>query len=212
MERRLFCLGLAAVLLLTMATMTMGIGVLGGTDLMYAPATDTLNPNNLGIAVNFREGSLSYFNFDFGLAQDLELGLAAFNYPHETKLSIRGKYRLLREHGESPGLAIGIQDIGLDEISPYIVLSKTFPEAGFKGYLGAGGGSFDGIFAGLDKTFYTERSSRNESRLNKVDLYLEADTHGLNVGTKLGIGSQTKINFGLVDMRDWILGVTFLLK
>jgi hypothetical protein len=187
----------------------MAAGVLGSTDLMYIPTTSTLSPNNLGVAVNFREGDSSYFNFDFGLMKDLELGLAAYNYPDETKLTVRGKFRLLREHGDTPGLAIGVQDLGMDDISPYLVLSKTFSEAGIDGYIGLGGGSYDGIFGGINKSFNLNHSS---SQLSRVDLYLEADTHGLNIGTKLGLGSQTKINFGLVDMDRWMLGVTFLIK
>lgn len=208
--RRVLLVVLCVSLLLAVATVAMGAGVLGETDLMFTPTTSTLSPNNLGIAVNFLEGDNSFFNFDFGLAKDLELGLAAYNYPGKTELTVRGKYRLLREHGEYPGLAIGIQDLGTDNVSPYIVLSKTFTEAGIVGYLGAGGGSYNGIFGGINKAFYLDRSSG--SQLNRIDLYLEADTHGLNIGTKLGIGTQTKINFGLVDMDNWMLGVTFLIK
>ncbi len=207
--RRVLMLGLTLFLLFSLTSAALGAGVLGATDLMFVPMTATLNPNNLGIAANFHEGDLSFFNFDFGLMRDLEIGLAAFNYPHETKLSVRGKYRLLREEGDYPGLAIGIQDLGMDEVSPYIVLSKSFAEVNVQGYLGAGGGSFDGIFAGINKRFNLKKSG---SSLSRVDLYLEADSHGLNLGTKLGIGSQTKVNFGLVDMERWILGVTFLMR
>jgi hypothetical protein len=209
MVKNIFLVVLCCGLLFVVSTVSMGAGVLGQTDLMFIPTTATLSPNNLGIAVNFLEGDESFFNFDFGLAKDLELGLAAYNYPNETKLSVRGKFILLREHGDTPGLAIGIQDLGLDEISPYLVLSKNFSEAGIDGYIGAGGGSYDGIFAGINKGFKIDHAS---GQLNRVDLYLEADTHGLNIGTKLGIGSQTKINFGLVDMDRWMLGVTFLIK
>ena len=207
--RRVFLLVFGLGLLFAVTTVSMGAGVLGGTDLMITPTTSTLSPNNLGIAVNFLEGDNSYFNFDFGLAKDLELGLAAYNYPNETKLTVRGKFKLLQEHGDTPGLAIGIQDLGQDIISPYLVLSKNFSEAGIDGYIGVGGGDYDGIFGGINKAFILDHTS---SQLNRVDLYLEADTHGLNIGTKLGIGSQTKINFGLVNMDQWMLGVTFLIK
>jgi hypothetical protein len=207
--RHVFLLVLCLGLLFSVATATMAAGVLGETDLMFTPTTATLSPNNLGIAVNFLEGDNSFFNFDFGLMKDLELGLAAYNYPNVTKLSVRGKFRLLQEHGNTPGLAIGVQDLGLDIISPYIVLSKNFSEAGIDGYIGFGGGGYDGIFAGINKGFSINRAS---GQLNRVDLYLEADSHGLNIGTKLGLGSQTKINFGLVDMDRWMLGVTFLIK
>jgi hypothetical protein len=210
MMRRISLLILCLVLLFAAAHVTMAAGVLGPTDLMYTPTTSTLSPGSMGIAINFAERDLSYFNFDFGLAKDLELGVAAYHYPGDTEFSVRGKFRLLREDGNTPGLAIGVQDLGRDEISPYIVLSKNLSEADIDGYIGFGGGSFDGIFGGLNKSFTLGRSSR--SSLNKIDLYLEADSWGLNIGTKLAIGSTTKINFGLVDMDRWILGATFNLK
>lgn len=210
--RRISLLVLCLGLLFSVTNVAMAAGVLGATDLMYTPTTSTLSPGSLGIAVNFSEGDLSYFNFDFGLAKDLELGLAAYHYPNDTQLTVRGKFRLIQGHGSSPGLAIGVQDLGADEISPYIVLSTNFSEADIDGYIGFGGGSFDGVFGGINKAFKLDRSSKSSSQLSRIDLYLEADSYGLNIGTKLALGAQTKINFGLVDMDRWMLGVTFNLK
>jgi hypothetical protein len=206
--RRISLLVLCLVLLFSVANVTMAAGVLGPTDLMFTPTTSTLSPGNLGIAVNFCEGDLSFFNFDFGLTKDLELGIAAFHYPDDTEFTVRGKFRLIREQGNNPGLAIGVQDLGRDEISPYIVLSKNFSEADIDGYIGFGGGSFDGVFGGINKSFKLSHSSKSSGQLSKIDLYLEADSHVLNIGTKLALSSKTKINFGLVDMDRWMLGVT----
>lgn len=207
MKRSIFLLLFTLTMLFSISTVTMGVGVFGSTDLMITPTTATLDPNNMGVAINFAEGDFSYFNFDFGLARDLEMGLAVFNNPYtdDTTLSIRGKYQLLHESSEYPGLAIGVQDLGEDDASPYLVVSKRIPDIGVTGYLGAGGGMFDGIFGGLNKTF----NMSGGSAMKRLDLFLEADSYGLNIGTKLGIGSQTKINFGLVDMENWILGATF---
>lgn len=211
MMRRVFAVifGLSLLFAVTSVTMatTAPAGVLGGTDLMFIPTATTLKANSLAAAVNFEEGKYSFFNFDFGVAKDLELGLAAYSYPDETKLSVRGKFRLIRESGNNPGLAIGIQDLGLDDVSPYIVLSKNINDVDVDGYIGFGGGAYDGVFAGINKNF---KLSRKSGPLSGVDLYMEADTHGLNIGTKLAVGEQTKINFGLVDMDNWMMGVTFL--
>lgn len=205
MKRIMFWLFLTLTMLFSVSTVAMGVGVFGSTDLMITPTTATLNPSNMGVAINFSEGEVSYFNFDYGLARDLEIGLAVLNFYNETELTIRGKYQLLHETGDYPGLAIGVQDLGMDNVSPYLVVSKRIPDIGVTGYLGAGGGGFDGIFGGINKTF----NMRGGSQLSQLDLFLEADSYGLNIGTKLGIGSRTKINFGLVDMEYWMLGAAF---
>jgi hypothetical protein len=210
--RRIFWLVLCMGLLLATANVTMAAGVLGVTDLMYTPTTTTLGPNHVGVAVNFGEGELSCFNLDYGLVKDLEVGLAAYHYPDDTQFSIRGKFRLIQEDASNPGLAIGVEDLGSDDISPYIVLSKNFKDVGMDGYIGFGGGSFDGIFGGINKGFYLNHSSKSINELSRIDLYLEADSNRLNIGTKLSLGPQAKINFGLVDMDSWMLGVTFLFK
>ena len=199
---------IAMVLLFAVSSFAFGYGVFGETDLMFPPTATTLGQNNLGISVHMMQGNLSYFNFDYGLVPDLEMGVALFNYPNDTFISFRGKFRLLREDRSTPGLAIGVEDLGRNSVSPYLTLSKSITDLGLKGYLGVGGGSFDGLFGGISKTFYGGQSSV----IKQVELAVEADSHNLNIGTKLGIGSQTKVNFGLVDMQNWIVGVSFLVK
>lgn len=207
MQRILLGLTLVIGLSLMMASVSLGAGVFGATDLMVTPTPQALNPGAFGFAADFREGGYSYLNADLGLAQDFEVGAAAAIYPWETDLSLRGKYRILRENGDTPSLAVGIEDVSNGDISPYVVLGKTFSEAGIQGYIGAGGGHFNGLFGGLSKNFHLKQSS-----LKKLQLFLEADSRGLNVGTRLGIGSQIDINFGLLNMEDWMLGVTAALK
>ena len=208
MLRRFSWLILSLVLLFSFTNLTMAAGVLGVTDLMYTPTTTTLAPGQVGAAINFAEDNLNYFNLDLGLVKDFELGVAAFHYPDNTDVSVRAKFRLLEEKRDTPGLAIGIQDVGTDDVSPYLVLSKHFSDAGIDGYIGAGGGWYDGIFGGINKAFYPSKGSG----LNRIDLYVEGDSHRLNIGTKLALGSQIKLNLGLVDMDRWMMGATFLFK
>ncbi len=208
MMRRFSWFVLSMALLFSVTNLTMAAGVLGVTDLMYTPTPTTLAPGQVGAAVNFAEDNLSYFNLDLGLVKDFELGIAAFHYSDDTDFSVRAKFRILEEKKDSPGLAVGIQDLGRDDISPYIVLSKNFRDAGIDGYIGAGGGWYDGVFGGINKAFYPGKGSE----LSRVDLYVEGDSHRLNMGTKLSFGSQVKLNFGLVDMDRWMMGATFLFK
>ncbi|TCL64736.1 exopolysaccharide biosynthesis protein YbjH [Hydrogenispora ethanolica] len=190
------------LILLATGTAALGAGLLGGTDLMVTPTADTLNSGDVSLGLNFAENDRTYGNLDFGVARDFELGVAVYDNPWDTDLTLRGKYRLLRETASQPALAIGIQDIGADEISPYLVISKTF-DGGFRGYLGAGGGSFDGLFAGLSKNFRV-----TGSQLKQVQLLVEADSHNVNLGTKFMFKEPVSINFGFIDMDRWVLGAT----
>ena len=210
--RRIVSLICLTVMIFSVTSVSLGQGILGSTDLMITPRTNTLVPGELGVAVNFGEGDWSNINFDIGLAKDLEVGLAYYNSDGWDDLTGRIKYRVLREGSDSPSLTIGVQDLGTDEIAPYLVISKTFSESGIQGYLGGGGGSFDGLFGGIIKTFKVAKGKRDSSSLSQVQLILEGDSNGLNIGAKLGLSKQITINFGLLDMDQWVLGVGFALK
>lgn len=208
--KRLMILVLVFGLLFGVSAVSLGYGVFEATDLMTTPTANTLHQGVLGIAANFAEGNMFFLNCDLGLIPDLEAGISVFNYPGETYVSFRGKLRIIREGADTPALAVGVQDLGRNGVvSPYLSLSKSFPDVGIRGYIGVGGGNFDGIFGGLSKEFIT---SRKKGQLRALELFLEADSHNMNVGAKFAIGSQTKINFGLVDMRNWLLGATFIVK
>jgi hypothetical protein len=197
-------------MLFGLSTVSFGYGVFEATDLMTTPTANTLHQGVLGIAANFAEGNLFFLNCDLGLVPDLEAGVSVFNYPGDTYISFRGKFRIIRETADTPALAVGVQDLGSNGVvSPYLTVSKSFSDVGIRGYIGVGGGNFDGLFGGISKEFIT---SQRKDQLRAVELFLEADSHNMNVGAKFAIGPQARINFGLVDMRNWILGATFVVK
>lgn len=207
-------------LLLIPAGSAFGYGVFGSTDLMVTPSTTTLTPNSAGFALNLGEGDTTHFNLDFGLLPDLEVGLAVLDIDDdrpwsdggETYVTLRGKYRLLRETASAPALAVGVQDIGEEDldVSPYLVISKNLgSDLGVDGYLGVGGGSIDGIFGGLSKTFRISPAQRGRNGLSQIQLILEFDSDNLNFASKFQIGPRAKINFGFYDMDSWVLGLTY---
>ncbi|HEX3045427.1 MAG TPA: hypothetical protein VHY08_11780, partial [Bacillota bacterium] len=105
--------------------------------------------------------------------------------------------------------AIGVEDLGSNSnLSPYLVLSKSFPKSGVYGSIGVGGGNFNGIFGGLGIVF----SNGSKGSFKQTELFLEADSYGMNVGAKLGISSNTKINFSMTDLEHWMAGLTFLIN
>lgn len=207
-------------LLLISGGAAFGYGVFGATDLMGTPSTATLGPNSAGFALNFIEGDITCFNLDYGLIPNLEIGLSVVDYDQdgpgwrydETFITLRGKYRLLRETASAPALAIGIQDIGEEhiDVSPYLVISKNLgPDLNVDGYLGVGGGEIDGIFGGLSKTFNISPAQRSGNNLSKIQLILEFDSDNLNFASKFHIGPRTLINFGFYDLENWVMGITY---
>lgn len=205
-------------LLLISGGAALGYGVFGATDLMGTPSTATLNPNSAGFALNFIEGDITCFNLDYGLIPDLEIGLSVVDYDgpgrrdDDTFITLRGKYRLLRETASAPALAVGIQDIGEEhiDVSPYLVISKNLgPDLNVDGYLGVGGGEIDGIFGGLSKTFNISPAQRGGNNLSKIQLILEFDSDNLNFASKFHIGPRTLINFGFYDLENWVMGITY---
>ncbi len=202
--------GLVTVVVLALAlaaTSALGAGLYSQTDLMMLPTPDAIRSGDMALALNFMEDDFTQMNFDFGLLTDLEVGIAAYNFDHETDFSVRAKYQLLHEAKSQPSLAVGIQDIGEDDLSPYLVLGKTFAEPGIEGYLGAGGGYFDGLFAGISKTFKIG-SARNNNQLQAVQVFAEAVSGDFNLGAKLRLKAPVVVNFGFYDMDRWVLGGT----
>jgi hypothetical protein len=218
-KKRFLTLTALIGLLLFPAGAAFGYGVFGSTDLMITPSSATLKPNSAGFALNFAEGDVTSFNLDYGLISDLEIGLSIINYEDDrpwrddlTYVTLRGKYRLLRETSSAPALAVGIQDIGEEDldVSPYLVISKNLgPDLDVDGYLGVGGGQIDGIFGGLSKTFTISPSQRGGNNLSRIQLILEFDSDNLNLVSKFQIGPRTKINFGFYDMENWVMGITY---
>ncbi|MCL6590299.1 MAG: YjbH domain-containing protein [Firmicutes bacterium] len=209
MKRSVFICLLTLGLLLGTATVSWGCGVFGPTDLMYTPTANSLEAGSLGISVNLCKEDTGYFNFDYGLFSDLEIGILIRAYPEYNVIRFRGKFNVLQEDRDTPGLALGIEDLGSESpVSPYLVLSKAFPNSDIKGHIGVGGGEFHGIFGGLEIAF--ANSPRRNKSVKEVELFLEFDSDRTNAGAKLGIGANTKINFALTDLKHWMAGVTFL--
>ena len=197
--RRFTVVLLTLVLLLTWSQATLAFGRFGPTDLMYVPTSGTLADGAYGLFGNFSDG-LAVLGMDVGLVPNLELGVTAWVWDTSDSASLRLKYHLLTEKRDGFGLAVGIQDIGNGDISPYVVAGKTLAPT-LQGYVGIGGGQIDGVMLGLSKEMKS---------MNGATLFLEYDSYTVNLGGRFRLSGGLGLDIGIVDL-DWVvLGVNYV--
>lgn len=197
--RRFAILVLSFVLIATWGQSALGFGRFGATDLMNVPTSGTLSEGAYGLHGNF-SGGLAMLGMDFGLVPDLELGVTAYIGDNWQSASLRAKYHLLTEKRDGLGLAIGLQDVGSDTISPYVVAGKTLAH-GMQGYLGVGGGQMNGFFFGLDKELPSLRGAR---------LFLEFDGQNINLGGRFKLAKNTGLDIGLAGLDSVAVGISYV--
>ena len=134
---------------------------------------------------------------------NLEFGAAVDLYRHTNDLSVRFKYRLLPETKESFGLALGIQDIGCDPFSPYVVLGHRLAPYDLRWNVGIGGGQLGGLFFGVSKDFAS-------TQFPSVTLSGEYDAYGFNLGAKIFLNKGLQLNVGVHDLEEFMFGLTLM--
>ena len=201
-RRKSFLLLFATILFtLTGGTVASAKGIFGGTDLINTPANRVLVPGRYTLGAHIDEGSHGRIQLDFGLATDFELGAALDIGRDYDQFSARFKYQLIAETGKNFGLALGIQDIGRKQFSPYVVLGHVLPPYDLRWSFGLGGGQLGGIFFGLSKTF-------NPPEFSPVTLTGEYDAYGLNLGAKIQLNKGLLLDVGVLDLETFVVGLT----
>ncbi|MEW6047623.1 MAG: hypothetical protein AB1609_14260 [Bacillota bacterium] len=154
--RTLGAAGLAVVLcLMGVAPSAQGSTLLGGRSAGMAnvPTADTgpAGQTTLGVVAEAGGGARAYLRY--GVTDDLELGVAVgnpdvFGEGPAWPVGILARYRLLKEHGNVPALAAGIEGT-----SGYIVASHRLPGPLLRAHVGVR--SFAGglrVFTGVNAT------------------------------------------------------------
>ena len=190
---------LVLLLFLTCGRAAWGMGRFGATDLMNVPTSGTLSDGGYGLYGNFSEG-VSVLGVDFGVATNLELGVTARVGNGWQDASLRVKYHLLSEKRDGFGLAVGIQDVGQYNISPYVVAGMTLTP-GLMGYLGVGGGYIEGVFFGL---------SMKANSLNGANLFLEYDSESMNLGGRFILANNLGLDVAFADLREVVVGLSYV--
>lgn len=191
----------AILLTLTSGTVVTAKGIFGGTDFINTPTNRVLVPGRYTLGAHIDEKSHGWIQLDFGLATDFELGAALDLGRNYNQFSARFKYQLIPETRNNFGLALGIQDIGRNQFSPYVVLGHILASYDLRWNFGLGGGQLGGIFFGLSKVF-------NPNEFPQVVLTGEYDASGLNLGAKIHLNKGLLLNVGVLDMEDFVVGFT----
>ena len=201
-------IGLSCALLLTTMPVLAAPSVNGPTGLINSPTADVLRPGQLTLGYyHLKDGGVASFNTN--VAPNLELGVAAFRYDGQSNTNyINAKFAVMPETVLAPGLAIGVEDISNNaERSVYAVASKAFP-FGFRIHAGAGGGRFNGVFAGIEKTINPISIMTGSSAFPSTTLIAEYDGKTMNYGARMSIITGFKLDAGIRN-HDGYVGISF---
>lgn len=197
-------LGISCVLLLVAAPVFAAPSINGSTGLINTPSADVLREGEFSLGYyHLKDGGVGILNAN--VAPNLELGIAGFRYDgQDNKNYVNAKFSLAPETVFTPGLAIGIEDIGnTDKRSAYAVASKALP-FGFRMHLGAGSGRYNGVFAGLEKTLNPVRVITGNNTFPATTLIAEYDGKYMNYGARMSITPGLKLDAGWRNHHGYV--------
>ncbi|GMB01308.1 YjbH domain-containing protein [Pelosinus sp. IPA-1] len=197
-----------SILLLTSAPVFAAPSVNGSTGLINNPSADVLREGQVSLGYyHLKDGGVGIFNTN--IAPNLELGVAGFRYDgQQNKNLVNAKFALVPETVLSPGLAVGVEDIGNNnKRSSYAVASKALP-LGFRIHAGVGNGRFDGVFAGIEKTINPVSILTGNNAFPATTLIAEYDGKNMNYGARMSIVPGLKLDAGWRN-HDGYVGISF---
>jgi len=188
----------------------------GYTGLVVIPTCDTLGRGDYNFGVMTEKVNDIHANdifVNYGAAENLEIGFNSLLQVEgeDRETLINGKYQFLSETEQRAGVACGITDLTNEmESTAYVVASKTIGRGmsifdneivSLRGHAGVGGGSLDGVFAGISAFFG-----------NRVMFSFEWDSKDPNFGFRISPSAGLRIHAGWFDVgkRDDIgAGLSF---
>jgi hypothetical protein len=196
--------GVSCILLLASAPGFAAPSVNGSTGLINTPSADVVREGEFSLGYyHLKDGGVGIFNTN--LAPNVELGVAGFRYDgQDNKNYVNAKFSLAPETVFTPGLAVGVEDIGnTDKRSVYAVASKALP-LGFRIHAGVGNGRFDGVFAGLEKTLNPVSVMTGNNAFPATTLIAEYDGKYMNFGARMSIIPGLKLDAGWRDHGGYV--------
>jgi len=182
--------------------------VYGTTGMIANPSADVLRDGQFSLGY-FRMQDTTTGTLSINVAEGLEFGAARFhNSGQGSDTYLNVKYSLLSEQLLRPGLAIGAEDsYHGGKRSLFAVASKGLP-LGMRIHVGAGNGRFDGVFAGLEKTWNPVSAVTGNNVFPATTLLLEFDGHRVNYGARLALLPGLKMDAGWYN-HHFYTGLTF---
>ncbi len=201
--------GVLCALIVSTAAVSAAPSVNGSTGQINNPSADVLREGQFAAGYyHLKDGGVGVF--DIGLLPNLEIGVAGFRYDDNSfnKTNINAKLGLLPETILTPGVAVGVEDIGgVRSRSYYAAASKALP-FGFRIHAGIGNGRFDGTFAALEKTINPVSVLTGNNAFPATTLIAEFDGRRMNYGARLSIVPGLKVDAGWRD-RSAYFGISF---
>jgi hypothetical protein len=202
-------LGMVCLLLFSMATVSAAPSVNGSTGQISNPSADVLQAGQFALGYyHLKDGGVGVFNMN--LAANLELGVAGFRFDDssQNKSFVNAKFGVLPETILTPGVAIGVEDIGnVQKRTAYAVASKALP-FGFRIHAGVGNGRYDGVFAALEKTINPISVLTGNNSFPATTLIVEFDGRNMNYGARMSIVPGLKLDAGWRDHQTYF-GMSF---
>ncbi|MFP4017396.1 MAG: hypothetical protein ACLFUI_10240 [Halanaerobiales bacterium] len=131
-------------------------------------------------------------------------GIISFIDNEETDLGFLLKGVLLEETEDGPMVSAGIRMKDL-----YLVTSKEIG-MGIRGHVGIGDGDIDGLFIGFNKVLNPLTISQgNNSTLPLMNLMGEYVNEQVNLGLRMTLQDNMKVDLGLLDFDELKLGIGY---
>lgn len=207
MRRSLFIA--LCLLVLSFGAANAAPSVNGSTGLINTPTADTLREGQFAVGYyHLQNGGVGVFNTN--LAANLEIGASGFRFDDSGKNAtfINAKWGILPETVLTPGVAIGVEDIGnQQQRTAYAVASKALP-LGFRLHAGVGSGRYDGFFAAVEKTINPLSVITGNNTFPATTLIAEFDGKRMNYGARMSIVPGLKLDGGWRDHQVYF-GLSF---
>lgn len=177
----------------------------GSTGMIDTPTADVLREGQFSLGYyNLHEGKTE--SIGFNAAKNLEVSVARTEFDFADKTTyVNAKYAVKSEGVLTPGIAIGVEDIGdKDDRTAYAVVSKGLP-LGIRAHVGIGNGRYDGMFYALEKNI---TPIAIKGVFPDTTLIIENDGHNMNYGMRMSVVPGLKVNAGWRDKETYV-GVTY---
>lgn len=229
-KQKILTIVMAMALLCLLAGMSMAsASVFGASGNILTPDDKVLDVGDFSANVDSLQldDPVTLIGASFGIAENMEIGVANYNPSRDradSQTVINLKYAAVKESLNMPAITVGLIDAA-GEVDPdedsgfFVVAGKNLTQAGsnfrgepignLRGFIGIGGGMYQGLFAGANYTL-TPKVNVIVEYLNGIKMKDAMDEDSVfNAAIKMKVTDNIGVNLGLIDMEDLSFGVTY---